>query len=114
MSTPKPPAKVRFKLLDGLRLLAAVAVMAYHYIGKQHGYWGEPVDEKFTFLSEYASYGALGVQLFFIVSGFVILMSAWGRTLPQFVASRVSRLYPAYWVSVLAVAVLFIGITHPT
>jgi peptidoglycan/LPS O-acetylase OafA/YrhL len=108
------PAKVRFKLLDGLRLLAAAAVIAYHYLGFQHSRWGMPVDEKFQFLSGVAAYGGLGVQLFFIISGFVILMSAWGRTIPQFVASRVSRLYPAYWVSVLASVLLLAVITRGT
>ncbi|NHB83880.1 acyltransferase [Tessaracoccus sp. HDW20] len=48
----------------------------------------------------------MGVQLFFIVSGFVILLSAQGRTVGQFVASRVARLYPAYWVAVLATGLL--------
>lgn len=108
------PARVRFKLLDGLRLLAAIAVIAYHYLGFQHSRWGMPVNEKFQFLSGFAAYGGLGVQLFFIISGFVILMSSWGKTIPQFIASRVSRLYPAYWVSVLASVLLLGFITHGT
>jgi peptidoglycan/LPS O-acetylase OafA/YrhL len=55
-------------------------------------------------------YGFLGVELFFLISGFVICRSSWGRTLGQFFASRVSRLYPAYWAAVLitgAVALAF-------
>ncbi|MGL5829138.1 MAG: acyltransferase family protein, partial [Angustibacter sp.] len=46
-------------------------------------------------------YGYLGVDLFFMISGFVILLTAWGSTLPRFVASRVARLFPAYWAGVL-------------
>lgn len=49
----------------------------------------------FPVLSEVTRYGYAGVNLFFVISGFVILMSVWGRTAPQFIASRVSRLYPA-------------------
>jgi peptidoglycan/LPS O-acetylase OafA/YrhL len=46
----------------------------------------------------------LGVNLFFIISGFVILMTAWGQTVDGFAASRVARLFPAYWVSVILTA----------
>jgi peptidoglycan/LPS O-acetylase OafA/YrhL len=42
-------------------------------------------------------YGYLGVNLFFIISGFVILWSAQGRAPRAFVISRFARLYPAYW-----------------
>jgi peptidoglycan/LPS O-acetylase OafA/YrhL len=44
-------------------------------------------------------YGYLGVELFFLISGYVILHSAQGKTLGQFFVSRVRRLYPAYWVA---------------
>jgi len=46
------------------------------------------------------------VELFFMISGFVICMSCWGRSLPDFFTSRVIRLYPAYWVAVLATTVV--------
>lgn len=35
-----------------------------------------------------------------MVSGFVICMSAWGRSVGDFAVSRVSRLFPAYWAAV--------------
>ena len=53
-------------------------------------------------------YGYLGVNMFFIISGFVILMTAWGRTVEAFTISRVTRLFPAYAVSVALTAVLLI------
>lgn len=96
----------RFFLLDLLRLGAALAVVAYHWTARSHRYWGRPPTEEFQFVSKLSGYGALGVQLFFIISGFVILMSAQGRSVGQFVASRVARLFPAYWVAVLATAAL--------
>jgi peptidoglycan/LPS O-acetylase OafA/YrhL len=40
----------------------------------------------------------LGVDLFFIVSGFVIMMTARSGTVRSFVASRAARLLPAFWV----------------
>src|SRR5690606_37147509 len=57
-------------------------------------------------LSDVTRYGYAGVHLFFVISGFVILMSMWGRSVPQFVASRISRLYPAFWAAVLLTATL--------
>jgi len=44
-----------------------------------------------------AKYGYLGVQLFFMISGFVIFMSAADATVRSFIASRAARLYPAFW-----------------
>jgi peptidoglycan/LPS O-acetylase OafA/YrhL len=61
-------------------------------------------------ITDVLTYGGLGVELFFLISGFVICMSSWGRTVGQFGASRISRLFPAYWFAVLtttAVVLLF-------
>ena len=46
-------------------------------------------------------YGFFGVHLFFIISGFVILMSLDSRNGDGFVKSRFIRLYPVYWASVI-------------
>ncbi|MCD1570479.1 acyltransferase family protein [Agromyces mediolanus] len=113
-STPAAAvANPRFRLLDGLRLVAALMVVAYHYFGRNQPFWGEPVPELFPLASKFASYGALGVQLFFIISGFVILMSAQGRPIASFVASRISRLFPAYWFAVLATAAMMTWLAAP-
>lgn len=73
-------------MLDGLRFVAALMVMAYHYVGREQPFWGAPVKELFPTASPYAAYGSLGVHLFFVISGFVILMLAEGRTIGAFVA----------------------------
>ncbi|MFJ2177445.1 acyltransferase family protein [Streptomyces sp. NPDC101062] len=99
-----PPAKGdRLRALDGLRILAALMVCTFHYAGKgQVGHaWGQSPKELFPDLSAVATYGSLGVQLFFVISGFVICMSSWGRSLGDFFRSRVSRLYPAYWAAIV-------------
>src|SRR5690606_21030767 len=54
-----------------------------------------------SWLAGWSRYGYLGVHLFFIISGFVIFLSVRRATPRQFLASRVSRLYPAFWVAVL-------------
>ncbi|WBB71603.1 acyltransferase [Micromonospora sp. WMMD1128] len=96
------PRRPRLLVLDGLRLGAAVMVVAYHLVGDKLGAWQDPsAGAIFGPVHAVAKYGFLGVQLFFIISGFVICMSAWGRTVGDFFVSRVVRLYPAYWFAVL-------------
>lgn len=88
-------------------------MVAYHYTAVFGNlFWGVPSREVFPKLSAVTAYGAMGVQLFFIISGFVILMSAHGRPVGQFAASRISRLFPAYWTAVLLTAFLLLAVTH--
>ncbi|MEU9033487.1 acyltransferase [Streptomyces sp. NPDC048352] len=97
----------RLAVLDGIRVLAALAVLFYHYVVLA-GAWGEPTAGVFPVARRLAVYGWLGVEIFFLVSGFVICMSAWGRSVGDFAVSRVARLFPAYWAAVaLTSLVLF-------
>lgn len=109
-STLMDPAKPRFLLLDFLRIIGAVAVLFYHYTARQHAQWGEAPSDAFPVLSLFSAYGFLGVHLFFLLSGFVIFFSTEGRTVGQFVAARVSRLYPAYWAAVILTSILIVYI----
>ncbi|GID98346.1 hypothetical protein Adi01nite_77580 [Amorphoplanes digitatis] len=47
--------------------------------------------------------------MFFLISGFVICMTAWNKGVGDFFASRVTRLYPAYWIA-LTLSVIVIAI----
>ncbi|TDC63155.1 acyltransferase [Actinomadura sp. GC306] len=99
---PRVTGRQRLSELDLLRFLAAVAVVLFHFTGfGGAGAWPEPSREVFPEISALTRFGYLGVDLFFVISGFVILMSAWGRGPGEFGVSRVVRLMPAYWVSVL-------------
>ncbi|MCS3491152.1 peptidoglycan/LPS O-acetylase OafA/YrhL [Arthrobacter sp. JUb119] len=100
----------RLGLLDALRITAALIVVLYHYTAWGHDHWGRQAAEFWPVLSEFTRYGQLGVQLFFLISGFVILMSLQGKNVIGFIGSRVGRLYPAYWLAVLAATVLSLGI----
>lgn len=95
----------RFEILDITRFLAATGVLVYHYFFR-----GGAADAMsplvFPLFSGYAKYGWMGVPLFFMISGFVILMSAQGRTPAEFVISRLARLYPAYWFAVLFTTII--------
>jgi peptidoglycan/LPS O-acetylase OafA/YrhL len=93
----------RLEVLDGLRFVAAMAVVAYHYTAVNH-VWHRHVER--IFAHQPALYGWLGVYLFFLISGFVICMSSWDRGVGSFLVSRAVRLYPAYWLSVVLVAVV--------
>ncbi|MFD6532948.1 acyltransferase family protein [Streptomyces sp. NPDC060184] len=102
----RPAPKVRLRALDGLRLVAALMVAGYHYGGRGGDItkaWGSSPHWQFPTAHNWFAYGCLGVQIFFVISGFVICMSGWGRPLSSFFASRVSRLMPAYWVAVILV-----------
>ncbi|MGY1811916.1 acyltransferase family protein [Blastococcus sp. SYSU D00820] len=99
--TGEPP---RLRALDGLRFLAAAAVVAFHYTGRDSTAWPESVRTVFPTISRFTIYGGFGPYLFFIISGFVVLMSAWDRPARSFLASRVGRLFPAYWIAVVLTA----------
>lgn len=87
--------KGRLLELDSLRGLAAIAVVAYHFLYR-FGQLYQP-----DWIVEWAYIGKLGVQFFFIVSGFVIYWTLDKTDRPMdFIVSRFSRLYPAYWFSV--------------
>ncbi|RKF26162.1 acyltransferase family protein [Micromonospora globbae] len=99
----------RLAVIDGLRLAAALMVVMYHYTAYNSGVkgaWGAKPEVTFPQLHQVSAYGFFGVQLFFIISGFVICMSCWGRTPGAFFRSRVTRLYPAYWAAVLITTVV--------
>ncbi|WP_442811195.1 acyltransferase family protein [Streptomyces sp. NBC_00481] len=103
-------ARPRLYALDGLRLLAALAVAAYHYGGRDGEIgkaWGASPAVQFPTAHSWLAYGWAGVQAFFVISGFVICASGWGRSVQSFVASRAARLLPAYWAAVILVAAVF-------
>jgi len=79
-----------------------VAVMAFHYTFKY--------DELYHFSGNVpfqVPWGYLGVDLFFVISGFVIFMTLDRTRVPlDFVVSRVSRLFPAYWAAIIITVLL--------
>lgn len=86
--------------IDLLRGIACLMVVAFHYLHRGQAS-GRLTEGAAPWLDHLASFGYLGVHLFFMISGYVIAMSAEGATLRSFFASRVSRLYPVLWAGVL-------------
>jgi len=103
----------RITFLDGLRGIAALAVVAHHMsmaVVEELNRYGE------HFLHELFGYGALGVDIFFILSGFVIAMtldrqSVTGRFAACFMIRRSLRLDPPYLCSLaLVIAITYASI----
>ncbi|MGV9630616.1 acyltransferase family protein [Streptomyces sp. NPDC003487] len=104
MPVAKAAQPPRLALVDGLRLAAALFVAAFHFLGTTNpAILGESPKEFSYLVHRAALYGWLGVEMFFLISGYVICMSAWGRSPGQFAVSRISRLFPAYWFVILLI-----------
>ncbi|MFD8593706.1 acyltransferase family protein [Kitasatospora sp. NPDC059646] len=107
-TAPRP----RLYLLDLLRLLAALGVVLWHYAGYQGwpaDVWGGRPGDVIPVLHKIGSYSWIGVELFFLISGFVVCMSCWGKTSGAFFRSRVVRLFPGYWFGVLVAAAVVLA-----
>jgi peptidoglycan/LPS O-acetylase OafA/YrhL len=98
----------RFQELDALRGLAALWVIVYHYLTRFDEIY-RPYGYSLTGGLLFPN-GTYGVLLFFMISGFVIFMTLHHCRSPfDFIVSRFSRLYPAYWLSVgITAAVAYI------
>jgi peptidoglycan/LPS O-acetylase OafA/YrhL len=101
----------RLPALDLLRFTAATAVVLYHYISC----FPTPVEAAGVAVSAASAvtrYGYLGVDLFFIISGFVILWSSQNRTPMAFAESRAGRLFPSFWVAMMLAALAIVALPH--
>ncbi|WP_254225172.1 acyltransferase family protein [Burkholderia multivorans] len=96
-----------------LRGLAVLCVIVAHYLGI---YWfarpivaqyiGAPVVEgggprifPYVFFAPTFNYGPFGVAVFFLISGFVIPFSLDKLGGVRFIAARMLRIFPTYWVA---------------
>lgn len=94
--------------IDILRFLAAVSVMIYHYafwiFAFPDGMAGRAASSSTGDLPIGPDVGSLvqsgwiGVQIFFVISGFVIAFTAERATPAAFLRARVLRLVPAVWI----------------
>lgn len=95
--------KPRYELLDGLRGVAAFAVIWYHFF---EAFATTPVDQRMN-------HGYLAVDFFFVLSGFVIGYAYDGRwrnngmSAGQFMLRRVIRLHPLVIFSLVLGAIAY-------
>ncbi len=92
-----------FSSLDLLRGLASVAVIFFHFT---HGHKGYLSSENFLYIV--GKFGFLGVDVFFVLSGFVIPYAMYrGRykiaNFGRFLLKRVIRIEPPYLISIILV-----------
>ncbi len=97
-----------------LRALAAIMVLYEHSVDIQAGFG--PSFQKTLFLTLHS--GAMGVDIFFVISGFIITWSAgkWagGREGRRFLSHRFVRLVPLYWIATLIFFILQAHHMHKT
>lgn len=77
--------------IQHLRALAAFGVVVFHALGL--------LDKNLGVLVPYKSLGAAGVDLFFVISGFIMWVTAIDRDEPAgtFAMKRIVRIVPLYW-----------------
>ncbi len=100
-ATPITSRAQRLASLDGLRGLAALAVVVYHA-----GLFVSPALRLIAL--KYLHLGHAGVIAFFLCSGFMIPLSLERQgSLWRFWVRRICRLYPLYWVSIAGAFVCY-------
>jgi peptidoglycan/LPS O-acetylase OafA/YrhL len=104
-SDETPPR--HYPALDGMRAIAIVGVLALHYLDRAPMSRTGPA----RYLGELISYGEYGVDLFFVLSGFLITGILLGsRESPSyfrtFYIRRALRIFPLYYSVLLVLTVL--------
>jgi peptidoglycan/LPS O-acetylase OafA/YrhL len=115
MNEAKPRAIIA---LDLLRFVSALLVVAFHYgaafarapsFSSAAMLHGLPVSGAAT---PWTWFGWIGVELFFVISGFVIALSAQGASAGAFLRRRALRLLPAAWICATA-TLLVLSVAAP-
>jgi len=91
-----------YPALDILRFIAAVLVILDHFGLFALNFpsaTAPAADRAFPFLSPMTSIGSIGVEIFFLISGFIIPASSFGFSAKMFAYRRAIRVLPALWLS---------------
>jgi len=84
-------------------------VLLYHYTTRFSELFPHAIPIPFSFPA-----GEFGVELFFVISGFVITMTLdRSKSAADFLVARFSRLYPAYWTAVLVTSGVLVVAAGP-
>lgn len=109
------PPSSRIVGIQALRGIAACAVVLSHMSGVEAKYLAGP-----TMLPALSRFGMVGVDLFFVLSGFIMTSMSVGKfgrggEASRFLTRRFLRIYPVYWawcLPILAVFLMFPGMVN--
>ncbi len=91
------PKSNRILELDALRAISCLNLLLFHFTYVYANKYGFTSPLGFAF-----PYGKYGVELFFMLSGFVNAMTFVGkRSVPDFIFARAIRIFPSYWAVIL-------------
>jgi peptidoglycan/LPS O-acetylase OafA/YrhL len=93
-------ATARLGWIEGCRGIAATTVLAYHVVRHFDKNFGLPL------LKAVFQFGHAGVDLFFVVSGFIILFVHYDdigspARIKRYLGRRLIRILPVYWIAVM-------------
>lgn len=98
----------RIEILDGFRFLAILSVILYHYYSLYTPPFSTTSAYPYGSRFNYFTYGYLGVQFFFMISGFVIAYTLTTTSvMGEFWKKRFIRLFPAMFICSLIVLIVF-------
>lgn len=104
MNASKSQKPQRSGALDLLRFLAVLTVFFSHYTDTfNFVYQIVPANLKYMFIFKY---GSISLLAFFMVSGYVITMTSMNKNIKDFIVTRLSRIYPLFWVSCITAFIL--------
>jgi peptidoglycan/LPS O-acetylase OafA/YrhL len=102
---------MKLRSIQALRALAALLVVGDHLPRLEGKLFPS------GFMHGFGAAGAIGVDLFFVISGFIMVTTTWntfakrGASL-RFISRRFLRIYPPYWAALIAFVA--IGIALPS
>ncbi len=110
MSFETPAPANRLANIQSLRGIAALLVVFSHLMVIERKYSPD------QFLGSWANYGQVGVDLFFVISGFIMVhvamkMRRGSKPALEFLFARISRVYPLYWL--VSAALLMVWLIRP-
>jgi exopolysaccharide production protein ExoZ len=90
----QPVVTQKIHPIQYLRGIAALLVVWFHAVG--------------TFGHLYEGFGNVGVDIFFVISGFIMIVTTWQKDISprRFLALRIVRVVPLYWIATLCMALL--------
>lgn len=103
----------RIEVIDALRGLASLSVCWFHLSN------GNPAFLPDGFWKQSGAWGWAGVEVFFVISGFIIPFTLWQsgyqlKNYARFILKRIIRLDPPYLLSILLmIALTYISLLYP-